>query len=515
MENKRILEIIRILLQQQGYITIREIAALLNVSNKTIRNDLALTEGYLDEYHLSLHKKTGTGIRIEGKESRKLSLLESVSQKIQLPGGYSPSARKIYIGLRLIACTENCRIYELASELFVSRATIHKDITALSERFQACRIRLIRKNNNGISLEGKERHLRDLMFDLMVEDQGYAEFLQIVQDPSSPCTGTFIFKALDYTDRDMQKFILKVIHSGGPYVDGLPFNALITVLLRVFISLMRILDDHPIRLSVDFIKELKTEPLYQEARNLTQALEQEYQITFPEEELRYLQTHLLALQNKHLAPDSEKTAARKLTDALLAEWEHLLNLPFTKDPELREALTAHLTPAITRIRHGIPIENPMMDTIRAHYSNTLSIVRKSLRTLEPGDPGRMSEDEAGYLAIHLAAALDRAKKPLKTILVCHGGGGANQLLLQKLSTQIPEITVIAQESFLTIQNADLSQAELIISTLELNLSTDIPILQVNVLMYDHDIQRLKKVVRGYYKKKNNPAAYGNVDELPQ
>ena len=127
----------------------------------------------------------------------------------------------------------------------------------------------------------------------------------------------------------------------------------------------------------------------------------------------------------------------------------------------------------------------------------------------------MSEDEAGYLAIHLAAALDRAKKPLKTILVCHGGGGANQLLLQKLSTQIPEITVIAQESFLTIQNADLSQAELIISTLELNLSTDIPILQVNVLMYDHDIQRLKKVVRGYYKKKNNPAAYGNVDELPQ
>ena len=106
MENKRILEIIRILLQQQGYITIREIAALLNVSNKTIRNDLALTEGYLDEYHLSLHKKTGTGIRIEGKESRKLSLLESVSQKIQLPGGYSPSARKIYIGLRLIACTE-------------------------------------------------------------------------------------------------------------------------------------------------------------------------------------------------------------------------------------------------------------------------------------------------------------------------------------------------------------------------------------------------------------------------
>ena len=71
MENKRILEIIRILLQQRNYITIREIAELLNVSNKTIRNDLALAEHYLAEYHLSLRKKTGTGIRIEGRESGK------------------------------------------------------------------------------------------------------------------------------------------------------------------------------------------------------------------------------------------------------------------------------------------------------------------------------------------------------------------------------------------------------------------------------------------------------------
>ncbi len=515
MENKRILEIIRILLQQRNYITIREIAELLNVSNKTIRNDLALAEHYLAEYHLSFRKKTGTGIRIEGTESGKLSLLESVSQKILLPGGFSPTARKIYIGLRLIACTENCRIYELASELFVSRATIHKDITALSERFKDCQIRIVRKNNNGIFLEGKERHLRDLMFDLMTEDRGYSEFLRIVQDPSCSCIGAFPFEALDYTDRDICRFVRLVIESGGLYVNRLPFNALITVLLRVFISLIRILDDYPIRLSADFMSELANEPLYPEARLLTQALEQEYQMTFSEEELRYLQTHLLALQNKHLAPDSEKTAARKLTDELLAEWERLLNLPFTKDQVLREALTAHLAPAITRIRHGIPLENPMMDTIQAHYSNTFQIVKKSLHTLKQSDLGQMNEDEAGYLAIHLAAALDRAKKPLKTVLVCHGGGGASALLLQKLSTQIPEITVIAQESFLTIQHADLSQAELIISTLELNLSTDIPVLQVNVLMYDHDIRRLKEIAQAYYKKKNTPAVSGNVKELPQ
>lgn len=515
MENKRSLKIIRILLQQQGYITIQEVADRLDVSNKTIRNDLRLIEDYVKDYQLFLRKKTGTGIWIEGKESQKLLLMESIGQKIHLAAGLSPAIRKVYIGLRLIACTENCRIYELASELYVSRATIHKDITALSERFHACHIRMVRKNNNGISLAGKERHFRDLMFDLMTEDPGYMEFLRIVQEPSCSCTGAFPFEALDYTDCDIQKFVRLVLTSGGPYVNRLPFNALLSVLLRILISLMRLLDEHPICLSADFMEELKSEPLYPETRRLILPLEPAYQVTFSEEELRYLQTHLLALQNKHLAPTSEKTEARRLTDELLAEWERLLNRPFTKDPELREALTTHLTPAITRIRHGISLENPMMDTILAHYSNTFGIVRQSLQSLTQDGFCQMDDNEAGYLALHLAAALDRAKEPLRTVLVCHGGGGASRLLMQKLSTQIPEITVIAHESFLTIQHADLSQAELIISTLELNLSTDIPVLQVNVLMYDHDIRRLKEIVQAYYKKKNTPVRFGNVNELPQ
>ena len=157
----------------------------------------------------------------------------------------------------------------------------------------------------------------------------------------------------------------------------------------------------------------------------------------------------------------------------------------------------------------------MMDTIRAYYPNTLEIVRKSLGMLDEDLLSRISDDEAGYLAVHLAAALDRAKQPLKTILVCHGGVGSSRLLLRKLSTQIPEIQIIAQESFLTIQNADLSQAELIISTLELHLPIDIPILQIGILMYDHDIQRLKEIIREYYKKKNTPPDTGSVNELPQ
>ena len=510
MENKRILELVRILLQQTDYITIQKICSLLQVSNKTIRNDLNIVADYLTGYNLSLCRKTGVGIRIEGNEEQKLILLKSINSHSSQLVGYSPKARKIYIGLRLITCTENCRVYELASELFVSRATIHKDISALTKQFLPYNVNIIRKNNNGLNIEGKERHLRDLLFDLMQEDNGYTEFLKIIQNPSYQCNQNFIFKALDYTDQDIHKLVHLIIHSGNPYINSLPFNTLASALLRIFISLMRITEEHPVSLSENFIEEVMGEPLFPEISQIASILEQEYHIVFLQEELRYLQVHFLSLQIQRDITEKDQTEIAELVEELLTNWEHTLQRPFTQDIDLRESLQSHLGPMITRFRHGISIANPLMEEIHAYYQNTFDIAKKSLRILEQRYNRHLSDDEIGYIAIHLAAALERTKQPLKTILVCHGGTGAGKLLIRKLTTQIPEIEIIRQETFLTIQNTDLNQVEMIISTLELSLNTNIPVLIVNPLMYDYDLLRLKAVIKKYYKEKNNPVLNTNV-----
>ena len=320
MENKRILELVRILLQQPDYITISKITELLQVSNKTIRNDLDTVADYLKGYNLTLSRKTGVGVCIEGEEEEKLTLLRSITSHTHELIDYSPKARKIYIGLRLITCTENCRIYELASELYVSRATIHKDLSALSEQIEPYNVTLIRKNNNGISIEGKERHLRDLMFDLMQEDKGYPEFLKIIQNPSHQCKGDFIFKALDYTDQDIHKLVQLIIHSGNHYINSLPFNSLAAVLLRIFINLVRIANEHPIHLSESFIEEVVDQPLFPEVSQLASILEPEYPLSFSEKELRYMQIHFLSLQSQSGITEHDKKEVEELVEALLRIW---------------------------------------------------------------------------------------------------------------------------------------------------------------------------------------------------
>ena len=79
------MKIVDVLLKQDSYITIDKISEELAVSNKTIRNDLQIVDQYLEENNLKLIKKTGVGIRIDGKVRDKLHVLESVREIKRLP----------------------------------------------------------------------------------------------------------------------------------------------------------------------------------------------------------------------------------------------------------------------------------------------------------------------------------------------------------------------------------------------------------------------------------------------
>ena len=57
MQNQRILDIVGILLKQEDFITIQQIATILQVSNKTIRNDLQVVGEWVRENQMTLCKK--------------------------------------------------------------------------------------------------------------------------------------------------------------------------------------------------------------------------------------------------------------------------------------------------------------------------------------------------------------------------------------------------------------------------------------------------------------------------
>ena len=503
MLNKRVIKIVDVLLKRDSYITIDKISEVLKVSNKTIRNDLQLVGEWLEENQLTLIKKTGVGILIEGSESAKLHVMEKINEKNNTMVDYSPQSRRIFIGMQL--CTyDNCRIFELSQQLFASRATIHKDILSLDDLLTTYNLQLYRKNNNGLVLKGKERHIRSFLLELMLRDNGYQLFLDIVRNEHHECDGTLVFPGLEVSDDEVHDFLRCVLSSSNRYIKSLTFQSLIPALLRIFVTYLRIQDKHYVHLSDDFLTELKSEPFYEETRALCDRLGNHYGFKFPEVEIRYLQLYFLALQNSDNFNIKEKEEAKQLTDRLLYTWSEILQLPFNKDDRLRTAIYTHMCPAIIRFRHGIPNENPLLPEIYNLYANTFNVTKNSVQFLEEHFHSTISNDEIGYLALHLAGSIERMKKPLNTLLVTHSGNGAGNLLREKIGAQIPEVLIVSQESFFSIYENKLEDIDLIITTIELNLKADIVCIQVNSLLRDYDIHHLQDAIKELYKLKNDP-----------
>lgn len=503
MINTRVIKIVSILLSKDDYFTIDTISKQLAVSNKTIRNDLQLVEEWLNEYHVKLVKKTGVGIFIEGNRSDKLNIMELIEEKNNTLPDFSPEARKFFICMQILISLENCRIYELSNELFVSRATIHKDILALSPLLTKHKIDLTRKNNNGISVFGKERNKRSLLLETMMHDNGYQIFLNMVKDEQYVCDGKMVYAGLDLTDDEVKEFLGLLLHN-HPYLDALTFQALIQILLHLYIILLRVQAQQYVDLSDKFIEELKKEPFYEEADELLHILEQHYKLQIPEMERRYLQIYMVSLKTSNSHNTHDEKQAHILADQIITSWSEQLNLPFQEIENLHTMLYDHLYPAITRFRHNIPIEHPLKNEIRKLYKNTYEITKQSISCIEALYDCTLSEDEIDYFTLHLGAALEKMKQPLKTVVVSHGGAGAGHLLVLKLQHQISELHIVSLETFMSIHHYDLRDIDLVISTMNLTLEESVPIVKINSLLYEHDIIRLKSIIKEQFNHKNDP-----------
>lgn len=505
MNKIRVIKTIDLLLKcdPEEFITIDNISSQLQVSNKTIRNDLPDVEKLLKHNNLSLLKKTGAGIKIDGKLNDRLHLMDNLHHEQSSHQEFSPEARKLYIAQQLLSY-ENCRVYELNQQLFVSRATIHKDLISLAEDLSWFKTTLVRKNNSGVSISGNERNLRNLMFYTMQKDSGCQTFIRIVQDPDYKCDGTFVFAGLETTDDELKDFIQCMLNSKNRFFTNLSFRSLIFILLRIFIVYLRTVDHHTISTDDEtFLPELIGKPYYNEAREICDRIANHYRIQVPKLEIRYLQIYFLALQSENSLTEDERIYIDSISDDLIDSWSNQLNLPFKTDEKLNYAIRKHMYSLMTRLEYSIPNENPLLMEILELYHNTFQIVSNSM-TIPKLVKYNVNDDEIGFITLHLAASLERMKQPLNTLVVSHNGRGCRDLLKEKLSARIPEIRIVAQENFSSFEMADLSHIDIILSTKPLAIKADIPVLIIDSLLHEYDISALSKIVLEYYKKKNTP-----------
>lgn len=366
--NKRLSSIVSILLRKNDYVTIDSISKELKVCNKTIRNDLVTLDNWLREMSLDLDKKPGVGVAILGDEDIKLRILNDVVSKENVIESYSPEDRKLYILKKLFSSNSTIKLQSLSKELYVSRATIHKDLISVEVWLKRHKISLIRNSDYFLFIEGKEKNIRKAICSLIQMEMEFTNLSKLLQSndkTTSEPQFTSIENLIDIDFIKLQNIVLSV-DSLSKY--NLSDDSLMQLLILIAVSMRRIETGHSLTLSHDFLEELRSLKEFNMAKDLTSSLEANFDAPWSDDEAGHILVNILGSKTNIASHDSflkeglsdiYNNEATTIAKELISCWENDLKIPLTKDSKLLCSLRSHLNPAITRIKYGLPLNNPL------------------------------------------------------------------------------------------------------------------------------------------------------------
>ena len=193
---------------------------------------------------------------------------------------------------------------------------------------------------------------------------------------------------------------------------------------------------------------------YMFSRIIVDDLEREFCISIPEEEISYIAMHIKGA-NIIGSDGSQKDAddiieISRLTKKLLGDMSIIFSVDLVSDKRLEKDLKNHLGPALTRLRLGMKIRNPILDEIKGSYMEIFQAVNRifSDKVYDFTKLDRsinIPEDEIGYITIHFAAAIERyigLNGVIRVITACPTGVGTSRLVATKLESKFSNIQVV-------------------------------------------------------------------------
>ncbi|WP_201307714.1 BglG family transcription antiterminator [Companilactobacillus farciminis] len=426
----------------------------INVSTKTIYKDLQIIDEYVKSYGIELIKKPRIGIYIKGSDKKLLKILTEI--EFNKKNRYlDRSTRRELVFSQLLNTDTYITTQDLSEKYFVNRQIIVEDIDNIELRLKSIGINLIRKSGKGFKLDLNEEQRRKLLTKVISRQLFNAASvinehkLKIISDSNLSIPKSLITKV----DKVLSDFIIREHMVLNDYEYQSLFVHLLIAVERIKLGKF-----------IDRVYWGKSEIFLKEAKILVGSIEDELSITFPSQEIYYVQLHLLAAGRKHT---SKVKANFNANDLLL---EYLKKIGF--DNQLYEGLLLHINSSLNRWKLGVSITNPYKDEIMRKYSYAFESAIHLKELYEDKYNIKINDDETAYLALHFEAFLERKRTKngiVNTIIVCSTGLGTSQLLAARLKREFSNLKIVRVLSYDEYLNFDIDDVDLIVSTIDLSV----------------------------------------------
>lgn len=441
MLTKRQNMIMTIMNNQKDWIVGKDLAKLLNVSDRTIRNDIAaINEFYADTMIESNIRK---GYRIQGEKVKRF--IEETKKEIPETG-----EERRWLILKTLVEHNQVNIYQLADQMCISEFSLENDmnkIRKLLDNYQG--LKVIRQSNM-LQLSGGEREKRHLYEELIsYKISGNLWNLNKVAEN---------FMRFDLLKvKELLKDIFEEFHYQMNEV-RIP-----TLLIHVGVILERNFACH-------FLKEDEEQQgkygreEYEISRHFFEKIRARLSLQVREAEICDFAIYLEHGKRKGYCEEEQlQGLASDLVQHIIVEIREHFDIDFSEDCEFRLGLEVHTVSLLKRHYANVEIDHTCLEEVKRKYPLIFEMGVWVCKIMEEHLNIIISENEISFIALHLGSAYERAnlRRKYRCLLICPHNQTVKDLCIQKIVNRFQDRMEIVgcmsyfEESLIREKNLDL------------------------------------------------------------
>lgn len=482
-------ELLSLLYQNQNrFLTGRELAQALHISERTVRSYIRRMEPVITENGGEILAKQGNGYRLLLRRPVQFAVLagtpgtETTRKTAQTPD--SAQERRRYLMQRLLLNGETLQAEETAERLYVSTSTLKKELYQLRGMLDEYGL-VFDSGPAGISIHGDETSKRALIMDYFFRSSTFNS-IQEYMDHSGY-----------FDDIPTEQLLRMVLDESRQFGIRLSDIMVQNVLLHLALSVKRMQAGlRPEHAVLPPAFEQSSE--YQASSAIFRRLSGMTGGEYPAEEVSYLALHLSGkgswatrqpAQGEHLEQEVKTVLSQLAEDDVMQ---------LDEDPQLVSSLLEHLRPMVVRLMRGLPQKNPLTQDILRDQPDLMKVIRKYFGAMPCLRRYDIDDDEWAYLALHIMAALERQKekRKLQVLVICSTGYGSSQLLKSRLMKHFSDsLHIVTETGYYEMSDDILQGIDLIISSVNIGpVIFGVPFIHVSVFLGEEDVQNIQRFI---------------------
>ncbi len=471
MLSNRQMNVINILSDSNNWMTGKEIAKILNVTDRTIRSDIEAINKYYDCQLIESNRRAGYHIDEILLDKQDIEVKEIVPQ--------TAHERCIWIIQELLFRNKEINLIQLQERVFVSGYSIDNDlkkIRKIIENYPS--LKLIRSKNH-IRLEGEEIDKRKLYKYLLTEET-HGNFMNL-NSIADFWTDFDLLAIKDIFEEVCEKYDYKIRETTFPMI-----------MMHAGIAIERIINHNYLTSDID--ERLMESTEYHVSYEFFERVSKLLNIEIVDDEVKRFSLLLLGKSSgNYRKSNNNKEEVKRLIDRLIEQIAEYFGVDFSKDWDLKVGLETHIRSLIERQRNKVNVTNLYLKEIKRKYPLVFEMAIHSAKVIEKFTGYVIDESEIEFLALHLGAAyerIDSVQKYRAVMIMPH-----NQMLskpcIEKLNSRFGDrMEVVKMFTFFEESQVMEYEPDFIITTLQIKHNLDVPTIQISLFLNYEDESKI-------------------------